>query len=88
MAQEVYAVIFVNKGDDSFRVELRQVFDSLEKARAYCENPDHYTDGFSEVFLGKFDPSWNDSGKVYSLFKNDDKNIYFFIDHCFINDFL
>ena len=88
MAQEVYVVLFIWEGYDltgtvwHSDVTLRQVFDSFEKARAYCENPDHYVNNFPEGYLEDCKPSWNDDsiGTIYMLATGDEEDVYFSIE--------
>ena len=82
---EVFVVMFVKEGYDVTGTEwlsdiqLRQVFDSIEKARAYCEDPNSCADEFPNGYVKTFAPGWNDSGTIYTLLETDDEDMYFSI---------
>lgn len=77
MAQEVYVVLFEHHGfdwsyggrGDYCEREFRGVFDSIEKARQYCEDPNHYLDDVDTDYYPerKVKTSWDSSGKIYTV---------------------
>ena len=75
---EVYAVLLIFNDYDGeswdHYVQLREVFDSIEKARAYCEEPINYADMFSDWYWTKITPAWDETGFEYCLLDDDDSN--------------
>ena len=77
MAQEVYVVLFEQLGfDGSYggrgdycETQFRGVFDSIEKARRYCENPNHYLDNVDPDYYPERNvkTSWDSSEKIYTV---------------------